>query len=144
SATTSPSEVAEQMTADIQTGYANQYDVLDGRDFDQAQKYMDKSREQMREGAKQERILDALGRGGAYLTRAEEIYEPRRPAFEGILTARRAALDAGARNFPAQRERLMNIDDDTRDAVERKGGISSQKFSELQSRYMGLELAAIQ
>lgn len=143
SATTSPTEVAEQLTADIQAGYANQHDVLAGDDFLNGQKKFDRAKEQMRDGAKNEKILSTLGQARAYLDRSREIAEGRKAMVEGVLNARKMALDAGARNFPPQRARLSSIDEDMRDVVGEKR-IGPEKFSKLQSDYMDLELAAIQ
>ncbi len=143
SATESPTDIVTQMQADIQTGYEQQHDVLAGSDFTQAQKHFDRAREDMRDGAKSERVLSRLGQARAYLDRANKKAESRKTQLEGILQSRKMALDSGARNFPAQRAELGRIDEDTRDIVEEKR-LEPQKFSTLQSRYLGLELAAIQ
>lgn len=143
SATTSPSEVSEKLSADIQAGYEHQYDVLAGDDFENAQKQLEKAKGQMRDGAKQEKILETLGMARAYMDRAHDLGEGRKAMVEGILKARKMALDAGARNFPTQREKLAKIDDETRDVSSEKG-IDPAKYSALQTRYIGLELGAIQ
>ncbi len=142
SATSSPTDIVEQMATDIQTGYSEQHDVLAGGDFASGQKEYEKARKQMRDGAKQEKVLNTLGQARAYLDRAREIADGRRAMVEGVLNARKLAVEAGARNFPVHRARLADIDDDMRDIVGEKR-IAPEKFSSLQSRYMDLELGAI-
>ncbi len=143
SATTSPSEVIQTLDADVQEGYAKQVDVLALEDFSNGQKSVDKAKNQIKDGASQEKVLRTLGEARAYIDRAKGIADGRRATVEGVLTARQAALDAGARNFPNQRDGLSAIDDDLRDASKDKS-ISPADFSKLQSRYMDLELASIQ
>lgn len=143
SATESPTDIATQMQSDIQSGYDSQHDVLAGEDFTQGQKYYDRARAQMRDGDKSEKVLDTLGKARAYFDRAKEKAGKRRAMVEGVLQSRKMALDAGARNYPAQRAKLAEIDEDTRDIVD-ESRITPRDFSSLQSRYLGLELAAIQ
>lgn len=143
SATTSPNEVMQTLEADVQEGYTKQVDVLARDDFSAGQKAMDKARGQIKDGASQDKVLRSLGEARAYVDRANAMANGRRSTVEGVLTARQAALDAGSRNYPKQREALAAIDDDLRDASMNKS-ISPADFSKLQSRYMDLELASIQ
>jgi len=143
SATTSPNEVIETMDADVQDGFDKQVDVLARDDFRQAQKYLADAKEQIKDGKSQERVLRTLGSARAYLDRSKELAAGRRGSLEGVLTARKAALDAGARKFGPLRTRLGQIDDDVRDVAAEKS-IGPKEFSNLQSRYFDLELNAIQ
>lgn len=141
--TTSPNEVIQTMEAEIQEGYDTQVDVLARNDFQHAQRDLADAKEMVKSGGSQERVLRELGLARAYLDRARELANGRRASLEGVLSARKAALDAGARQFGREREELASIDEDLRDVAGERS-LSAKEFSALQSRYMDLELAAIQ
>ena len=143
SGATSPHEVMQTLEADVQDGYSKQVDVLARDDFSAGQKSMDKARDQIKKGESQDKVLRTLGEARAYIDRANAFANGRRATVEGVLVARQAALDAGARNYPVQREALAVIDEDLRDASKEKS-IAPADFSKLQSRYMDLELASLQ
>lgn len=63
--------------------------------------------------------------------------------MEGVLTARAAALEAGARKDPRTREQLQTVDSNMQ-KVASETAITPKQFNDLQSQYLGLELAAIQ
>jgi outer membrane protein OmpA-like peptidoglycan-associated protein len=117
--------------------------VLARRDFASARNLMEKAREQIREGRSQERVLNTLGEARAYMDRAIQKADKRRPKMEGILSARHQALVAGAREYPRLRENLGDIDDKVRDVADEKS-LTPRQFAGLQEDYLNLELAAIQ
>jgi outer membrane protein OmpA-like peptidoglycan-associated protein/transcriptional regulator with XRE-family HTH domain len=141
--TTNPDEVVAGLETAINQGYAMQVDVLAQDDFTAGRNELEQAREQMREGKSQERVLKALGYSRAYIDRAIRKADNRRPKLEGVLASRQAALEAGARKFPRTRDELADIDNNVRNVV-KDDTLSPRKFSDLQSQYMDLELAAIQ
>jgi OmpA-OmpF porin, OOP family len=144
-ATANPSEEVARLQADIGVGYANHYDVLAEKDFIKANQYLEEAKKGLRNQRKQQRILDDIAYGRAYLQRAGETTDKRTPKAQGILDARRGAIDAGAKNYPQLKTRLKGLDDDLRaDAKDLDDDLTPKEFARLQSGYQDLELAAIQ
>ncbi len=142
-ASTPPSEVAEQLKAGIQEGYERQFDVLANDHFRMAEKRFEQAKKQMNRGVKSEKVLNTLGDGMGHLIEARRRADELEPRFEGVLDARRAALNAGVRNYPKPRRTFREADDEFR-SLAASGRVTSDEFARLQARYLDLELAAIQ
>jgi outer membrane protein OmpA-like peptidoglycan-associated protein len=141
--TTSPAEVISKLDADVNQGYAAQVDVLAPDDFSASLDDLAKARNEMREGKSQSRVLSVLGESRSYMDRAMRRADERRPRVEGILDARQAAIQAGARDFPRQREQLSVVDQQMRQILMEKS-VNPKEFAKVQSDYMALELASVQ
>ncbi len=143
--TANPSEEVVRLEADIREGYNQHYDVLAQDDFNKSIKFLDDAKEGLRKDRKQENILDDIAYGRAHLERAATTTAQRLPKAEGVLEARKAAIDAGAKNFNQLKSQLRDLDNDLRsNAQNLDKDLSSNEFSELQRGYQNLELAAIQ
>lgn len=144
SAGASPQEELTKLDQDINAGIQKHADVLAEDDFKEAQKYLKEAKEDIASKESQKEILDDLRKGRGFLDRAIKTAEQRAPRVQGILDARQAAVDAGARNFPKQTQTLKSYDDDLRDEAKSLGNISPDQFAKMQQNYMGLALASTQ
>lgn len=143
--TANPTEEIAQLETGISDGYANQYDVLAAKDFNQSINYLDKAKEALRKDRKQEKVLDDIAYSKAYLERAKVNAEKRQVKAQGVLDSRKAAMTAGAKNYPEFKDKLRKLDSDLRDNAENLDkDLSLSEFSELQKGYQDLELATIQ
>lgn len=138
-----PSEEISRLDADINQGFDAQYDVLAPKEFEKAQRYVGEAKEDMSKGRKQSVILDDVGYARAYLEKAKEHADARQTRFQGLLEARKIALNAGAKNYPVPRERIAKLDDRFR-KVSDDSDLSTDKFNSLQNAYFDIELNAIQ
>lgn len=142
-AVSNTSEEVAKLRGEMDEARAQHVDVLAAPDFRNAEKYFDQSKDRLADGASQEKILDSLGYAKAYLLRAREVAEERRPRVAGILDARQAALTAGATSFMDHKKTLESLDDDLRSLVDDRR-ITPSEFSKMQGRYLDLEDAIVQ
>lgn len=140
---TNPTEEVGRLEQELNEARASQVDVLATQEFRAAEKSWSKAKDQMASGKSQENVLDSLGYAKAYLMRAKEVAAGRADRVAGILEARNAALKAGAREFPAENEKLVKIDSDLNSLVDDKV-IHPDHFADMQKRYMDLELTTVQ
>lgn len=127
----------------VQAGETAQLDVLAPKDFKRSQKYLDKAKEGLRDNDDRDDVLEDLGYAKAYLQKANETADERRPRVAGILESRMAVLDASVREFPVHEKKLKKIDSDFADLADDKT-IDPEDFAEVQKEYGELELATIQ
>ncbi len=139
-----PQEEISKLNSDIESAISNHADVLAPKDIQEAQKWAKEAQKDLADNDKQEEILDDVRKGRGHLARAQSLAAERSPAIQGVLDARRAAIAAGARNFPKLSERLKSYDDDLRDEARAFDKIKTEEFSKFQNNYMDLELAAVQ
>ncbi len=142
-ANANPNEEMASLESDIQAGYQNQYDILAAKEFTAAQNGREQTKTLMKNSANQERLIDSLAIARGHLNAAKQIAETHQAQVQGILDARTAALNAGARNYPREQTMLGRIDDDFRSQVNREM-INPVEFADLQKRYLNLELRAVQ
>lgn len=141
-ATANPADEISRTEASVNEGYNQQYDVLAAKEFRKARTYLDDAKKDIARGRSQERILNDLGYSRAYLDRAKNTAEGRQAKVQGILDARQAAIDQGARKYLNVHSRIGELDNRFRDIVDEK--IDPDTFHRLQSDYMDLELGSIQ
>lgn len=127
----------------VQAGDQAQLEVLAPKEYKRSKKYLDEAKEGLRDNDDREDILEDLGYAKAYLQKANEIADERRPRVAGILESRMAALDAGVKNHPAHEKELRDVDDDFADLADDKT-IDPEDFAEIQKEYAELELASVQ
>ena len=141
--TATPSDEIARLDQDINEGYAAHYDVLAPKEFATSQEYLENAKSDMKDGKKQEKILDDVAYARGAFNKTKEYSEERGPRLQGVLEARKTAIDAGAKDDPSLREQLKAVDDETREIADNHT-LKTEKFNELQNRYMSLELGAIQ
>lgn len=138
-----PADEISRLESDINAGYDAQFDILAPKPFAKAQSSLAEAKSDLSRGKKQETVLDDIAYGRAYLEKTQSIADGRKPNMVELLAARKTALDAGARNHPATRERLGKLDDDLRD-VATDSTISTKTFNDTQRAYLDLEMKSIQ
>lgn len=142
-ATAVPAEEIAKTEESINEGYAAQYDVIAPKEFRRAQSWLNEAKDDMRTGQGQQEILDDIGYARAWLDKTKERVSERQAKIQGLLDARQVAIEAGARDFPREREKLGELDDDLRDLAD-DDTISTEDFNRLQNAYFDVELNAIQ
>ena len=143
SASANTVDEAASLEADIQEGYKAQLDVLAPRDFAKAQAGLETVKSQIKDSAKQEKLVHSLAIARGYLNQAKDIANGRRSSVQGVLDARTLALNANVRNYPKENVKMKDLDDDFR-AQAGRSTIQPAEFADLQKRYLNLELASIQ
>lgn len=145
-AATNPNEEATRLEQDIKDAYTHHYDVLANSDFTSAQEKLAKGKREIADGAKNETILNTLGMARAYLNRAKDKADSFQDRAKGILEARTAALEAGAKSLPAEKAEMKRQDDDLRAEMDNlaKGTTSPERWSSLQKGYLAIQMHAIQ
>lgn len=138
-----PTDEVARLEDDIKAGYTAQYDILASNEFSKAREGLDQAKERIKDGDSQEKIIDSLARARGHLDTARDLAKGREANVQGLLDVRNAALTAGARDMPKEQEMLKSIDDDFRDQAGRPS-VKPKVFADLQARYLGLELSAIQ
>jgi OmpA-OmpF porin, OOP family len=142
SASANTNDEVASLTTDIQTGYGAQLDVLAPKEFTAAQKGLERVNDQMKDGAKQEKLVNSLAIARGNLNKANDLANGRRALVQGVLDARNSALTAGARQYPQVDQQMKLVDDDLRSQTGRTS-VSPTDFADMQKRYLDLELSAI-
>ncbi len=138
-----PTEEVKKLESGINEGLANQYDVLADKNFSKSQDYLAKAKRDMAKNKSAKDILDDVRYGLGYLDKAADESGSRAEQAGGILTARKTALDSGARNYPPTRARLKDLDDDMRGYSDNLRKVSAERISKLEAGYLDLQLAAL-
>ena len=142
--TANPAEETTKLERDINAAYEAQYDILAPRELEQSQKHLTKAKESLKDNDKQSKVLEQVAISRGYLDSARGRAEGRGEQMDGLMKARKAALDAGARNHGKHSDRLAELDKDFRKYAARPETMDSREFGELQSDYLKLERSATQ
>ena len=137
-----PSDEVSRLDADVAKAYDDQLDIVAAKEFAKARSYVDEAKSDLRKGKKQSTTLEDVGYARAWLEKAASVGQDRSSNIRGLLDARKAALEAGAREYPQHNRVLGELDDKTRSVT--TGKMSPEKFNRIQSEYYDLELASIQ
>lgn len=136
-------EDANKLSDEVNIAMNNHLDVLAYDEFKQAQKFSKLAQEGIRDGDDNEDIVKRVKQGRDSLRVGYKLSKKRRPLLEGVIKTRQMAIDAGVRNYPKYLDDMNNADEDLREEVLRVNEMTPQEFSQLQSRYMDIELNAI-
>lgn len=134
----------ERIDSQIAEGAKNHYDVLANSDYQKSVDRLKKAKKQMEDDYNRQDVLETLSEAEGYYERATETSEQRGQQVQGILEAREAALQAGARKSPSESKTLRKIDDDLRDEVQDDDNIETDDFNNLLSRYLQVEKSAVE
>ncbi len=137
-----PSEEVSKLEKDIETGYSDQLDVLANREFARAQTWLKQAQQDLSRDAGQKSVIDDVAYGKGYLQRAQEVADQRRQKVQGVLDARARAIQAGAKNYRPETDRMRKLDNSLRADI--GGTINVSSYNQLMTDYMDLELSAIQ
>ncbi|MEJ2361130.1 MAG: OmpA family protein [Gammaproteobacteria bacterium] len=127
------------------TAQQQQLDVLADKSYDQGHEYLADARQGLKDGDAKDEVVRNAAIAKAFFQNAEKIGRPRRSIAARILAARASALAAGARNNATMVEDLADIDDDLKSETKQfSRALSTDDFSDLQKRYLALEVKAVQ
>lgn len=129
---------------DLSAAKANDFALLDRRNFEKSQEHLMEAKEAMREGESQAEVLEHVAIARGYYERADMTSSNRRSAVESAIDARSKAVQAGAMKYPQSREALMRADDDLRDVSEDDSAPSAEKVRKLQDQYSRAEAMALE
>lgn len=138
-----PSTEVSRLEAAIAEGHNKQLDVLANDDFEKAQKYLKEAQDDLASNQDQKEILGDVAQAQAYLNKAAETSEVRRPKVAQIIEAREKSLAAGARNFPRTAKDLKKVDDDLRSEAKKLDKLEVEEVAKFQRDYLNLELESV-
>lgn len=143
--TANATEEITNLENNIKTAQSNQVDVLSPKNFKEASESLNDAKKMYSKGKDTDKILHEVAVGNAYLANANTVAEVARSNIEDVIAARQAAVAAGATTYFGKE--MKKVDDDFRDVTEdiEKNKLSSaaKERSELQAKYLELELKAI-
>lgn len=137
-------EEVRNMEADIQTGYERHYDVLAYKDFKKSREALEDAKGDLADNDDREDVIAELSKARGFYNRATSTVTQRSEKLDGVLNARLAAINAGARKFPAEKSILKDLDDDLYSAAEDLEDLTPRQFDEMQKGYLALEAKSIQ
>lgn len=144
SASANPAEEVSRLEQEIQQGYGAHLDVLAPKDFKNSQSELKDAKEAIKDGDKQEDIVEELAAAQGYLDRAKNQAASKTEKLKGVLDARSAALAAGANKFPKVAKDTNELDEELTDEAEDINDITPNKFAEMQRGYQALQVQAVQ
>lgn len=124
----------------LQSAYANQWDVLANEELQMSATALKKAKELDREGKSQDKIIEKLEDFQTSYRDAHNISAKRSAKVQGLLTAREAALTSGIQQNNGTGKEFSKLDSDFRGMVTDKT-IDTKDYSDLQKKY--LDLAAV-
>lgn len=140
-----PSEEISRMETRIQTGYANQYDVLASQSFSEARSWLDEAKEDMADKKEKTEVREDLEYALAYMDQATEQANQRKKVVPSILEARMAAMNAGAKSHSDTARKIKKLDDRMRAAsVDYFTSWSPDEIGKVQREYLKLEANSVQ
>jgi OOP family OmpA-OmpF porin len=143
--TANASEEITNLENGVKTAQDNQVDVLSPKNFKEAQDSLNDAKKSQAKGKDADKTLHYVALGNAYLTNANATANVARSNIEDVIAARQAAVAAGAPSYYGKE--FGRADDKFKDVTEdiEKNKLSSatKERSELQAKYLELELMAI-
>ena len=143
--TANPTEEITNLENDIKTAESNQVDVLSPKNFKEAKEALDDAKKSASKGKDAEDTLHHVAIGKSYLTTANSVAEVARGNIEDVIAARQSAMAAGApsyygKEFSKADDKFKDV---TKDIEKNKLSSAAKERSELQAKYLELELMAI-
>lgn len=143
--TANAQEEVSNLENNIKTAQANQVDVLSPKNFKEAHEALEDAKEMHSKGKDADKVLHEVAVGNAYLANANAVADVARGNIEDVISARQAAITAGASSYFSKE--MKNADEDFKDVTEdiEKNKLSSanKERKKLQDKYLALELKAI-
>lgn len=143
--TASASEEIQNLERDLNSARTTQVNALSPKNFDEAVESLDDAKKMYSKGKDQRAILEEVALGRAYLDNANRVSEVARNNIEAVVEARQSALDAGAPTYFSRDWKRVDEDftDLTEDIEKNKMAKIPKERTELQRRYLDLELRSI-
>lgn len=143
--TANATEEVTALESNIKTAQANQVDVLSPKNFEEAHEALMDAKEMHSKGKDADKVLHEVAVGNAYLANANAVADVARNNIEGVISARQAAITAGAPSYFGKE--MKKADEDFKDVTEdiEKNKLSSvaKERASLQKQYLDLELKSI-
>ncbi len=140
SAAADPTSEIKAQEALIEYSQKEQVNVLSPIHFAKSHDYLAEAKKDYKEGESSEDVLLTLGYSKAHLEKAEREAQKISSTLISVTTARKAAILAGADNFPKE---LNSLDDKLTSFTSDKKSMTPEEKVKLQSQYLNLELLAI-
>lgn len=122
-----------------------QADLLAHESYERGMDKLEDARTGLQKEKRVASVLDDAAEAKAYFQRAEELTAARKDFSQPILNSRQAAIAAGARNTRDLNEDLQDIDKSLRRKSDNfTSGLKLEDFSEIQKKYLELEVKAAQ
>jgi len=138
-----PNDEITRLNRDIADGEANDFAVLDQKDFNESKDHLHKAEDKQKDNADQKNVIEELSIARGYYEQAEKTANERRSRMEPVLNSRSDAISAGALQYPQSRERLEKADDQARSLATSNGELKSDDVSKLQEKYGEVQLNAL-
>lgn len=143
--TANPTDEIRNLQTEMSRAETEQIAVFAPKSYEQANKYMDKARSLQEKGASNEKVLAALGNARGFFEQAKTVASNSESALSGVVDARENALIAGA---PLHRRKELNeadrkLMDVTKEFENKNPNIAMKTKTDLQNRYLNLELNSI-
>lgn len=127
-----------QADAKIATAYEQQWDVLAKKELIKSSDHLKKAKKYDAKGKDREDVLEELAEFETHYNRAQTLSSNRMTKVQGLLEARRAALNSGVRDYSRDEAReFYKLDQEFRDLSE-ESDIDTEDYAELQSEYLNL------
>jgi hypothetical protein len=91
-----PNDEFLKFESDFEHARGQHADLLAPDDYQSARRSLLKAQKGLKSGAESKKTLDEISYGKAYLLRAQDTSEERRPRIENILRARSSAIEPGS------------------------------------------------
>lgn len=140
-----PTEEIARLEEEIRTAQQNQVDILSPKNFREAKASMEDAKRNASKGKDPVDTLHYVAVGRTYLSDANTTAAVARGNIEEVVDARRVAINAGAASYFPREFESADIEFAlvTKDIEKNKFQRASEKRSELQEKYLALELKAI-
>jgi outer membrane protein OmpA-like peptidoglycan-associated protein len=143
--TANATEEITTLENNVKTAQANQVDVLSPKNFKEANEALMDAKKMHAKGKDADKVLHEVAVGNAYLANANAVADVSRNNIEDVIAARQAAVTAGAPSYFSKE--MKKADEDFKDVTEdiEKNKMSSvtKERTELQKKYLELELKSI-
>ncbi len=141
----SPSEAIQKAEQSKTSAWNVQADVLAKGAYFDGMDYLEEAKDDMGKADEAQSVKDDSAYATAFFMKAERLSKERMKNFSSILTAREAAVSAGASSTNKLTEKLRDIDSDFIDYTDDfESDISAKKTAELQNKYLEAEVMAVQ
>lgn len=121
----------------VKKAYEDQWDMLAYRELKKSADRVENAKKYYSEGEKIEKISKELREFDANYNEAQMLAEARAPKVDGLLVARKQALDSGVQKSQSENNRLYKLDHQFRSLSDNKR-IAVKDFSKLQTEYIKL------
>lgn len=140
-----PAQAVAEVAKIEKAAQQDQLDVLADKAYNHGDEYLTEARQGLKDGDEKQTVIKNAAIAKAFFQDAKKISMARKADARRILDARASALSAGARDNAALVETLADIDDDLKSETKQfSRSLSPEDFSELQKRYLALEVRAVQ